>query len=675
MSLATPTPVLTPSRVLFRTNENAKVSCQSRANFQNELVTPVKVPLNFENSQPKLGDTHQVCTSRANFQNELVTPVKVPLNFENSEPKLGDTHQVFKGVKLSLKSWNSPHSPRVVLQPVSNVPIVTNSPQKLPVSNVPIVTNSPQRLPLQPVLKVANFEVALQPALKASNSPEKVALQADLKAASSPQKLTLVPVPKSSPLKSSPQKFTLVPVPKSSPLKSSPRKLPHSSPLKSSPRKLPHSSPLKSSPKTTKSSRSREPRKSHYKSPSKHLDASNSLQPSVENNSSSKISNSPNKLRHPSSSPQSSLQIKISSKSPARTPSKANKRRPSKCNANRSLLLSTDTSSINDFPQSNPFERLSSPFSSSNDTHAHMQRASSVAFSEPEDTDAAEQSDTLATVTDLDDTDMAETSDVDIHRNELPRKAQKRIFVGGLSHKTSYEQFKQFFEAFGQLQSAVLHTDRTRRVSRGFGFIQYKDTASMLKLLESKQLVLGGHEINCQVARPKWMAQGGQLTRKLFVGGLADITTSESLKEHFEQFGEVVNAVVMVNPATGSSRRFGFLTFKYCESLDIAQNTLQVIEGKPVSCRKAIPGALVATQANFQHNPMKIAHTFFPWTNQQGRPDWHHMPISPPWYGHHGHHVPSSPSSLPLLANFPIPLYTYSPGSSPVNRSISYMPS
>ena len=38
--------------------------------------------------------------------------------------------------------------------------------------------------------------------------------------------------------------------------------------------------------------------------------------------------------------------------------------------------------------------------------------------------------------------------------------------------------------------------------------------------------------------------------KKLFIGGLDYTTTDESLKEYFSQWGEVVDAKVMKDPAT-----------------------------------------------------------------------------------------------------------------------------
>lgn len=47
---------------------------------------------------------------------------------------------------------------------------------------------------------------------------------------------------------------------------------------------------------------------------------------------------------------------------------------------------------------------------------------------------------------------------------------------------------------------------------------------------------------------------------KLFVGSLSDETTSAGLRAHFEPFGAIAEAVVIVDRNTGASRNFGFVT-------------------------------------------------------------------------------------------------------------------
>ena len=49
--------------------------------------------------------------------------------------------------------------------------------------------------------------------------------------------------------------------------------------------------------------------------------------------------------------------------------------------------------------------------------------------------------------------------------------------------------------------------------------------------------------------------------KKVFVGSLPWAVNNDSLKELFAAMGEIVDAVVITDRATGRSRGFGFVTF------------------------------------------------------------------------------------------------------------------
>lgn len=78
--------------------------------------------------------------------------------------------------------------------------------------------------------------------------------------------------------------------------------------------------------------------------------------------------------------------------------------------------------------------------------------------------------------------------------------------------------------------------------------------------------------------------------RKLFVGGLHQDTTEETLKEYFERWGEVVDSVVMKDPHTKRSRGFGFITYKSVEMVDEAQSARpHRIDQRDVEVKRAMP--------------------------------------------------------------------------------------
>ncbi|OVA00691.1 RNA recognition motif domain [Macleaya cordata] len=78
---------------------------------------------------------------------------------------------------------------------------------------------------------------------------------------------------------------------------------------------------------------------------------------------------------------------------------------------------------------------------------------------------------------------------------------------------------------------------------------------------------------------------------KVFVGGLAWETQSETLHHHFEQFGEILEAVVITDKNTGRSKGYGFVTFRDPEAANRAcADPSPVIDGRRANCNLASLG-------------------------------------------------------------------------------------
>lgn len=78
--------------------------------------------------------------------------------------------------------------------------------------------------------------------------------------------------------------------------------------------------------------------------------------------------------------------------------------------------------------------------------------------------------------------------------------------------------------------------------------------------------------------------------RKLFIGGLSFDTDEKGLREHFEEWGEIVDCVVMRDPQSKRSRGFGFITYKDAESIDQAQaNRPHTLDSREVETKRAMP--------------------------------------------------------------------------------------
>ncbi|XP_024394383.1 uncharacterized protein [Physcomitrium patens] len=79
---------------------------------------------------------------------------------------------------------------------------------------------------------------------------------------------------------------------------------------------------------------------------------------------------------------------------------------------------------------------------------------------------------------------------------------------------------------------------------------------------------------------------------KVFVGGLAWETQRDTMRRHFEQFGDILEAVVITDKNTGRSKGYGFVTFRDSESAKKAcEDATPIIDGRRANCNLASLGA------------------------------------------------------------------------------------
>jgi len=79
---------------------------------------------------------------------------------------------------------------------------------------------------------------------------------------------------------------------------------------------------------------------------------------------------------------------------------------------------------------------------------------------------------------------------------------------------------------------------------------------------------------------------------KLFVGGLPYHTTDKSLRDHFEVYGDIEEAVVITDRSTGKSRGYGFVIMATKDAAERAcKEPNPIIDGRKANVNLAILGA------------------------------------------------------------------------------------
>lgn len=181
----------------------------------------------------------------------------------------------------------------------------------------------------------------------------------------------------------------------------------------------------------------------------------------------------------------------------------------------------------------------------------------------------------------------------------------RKIFVGGLAHKTTTQALREHFQRHGPIVDAVVLRWPDGR-SRGFGYVTFSDVSSATGALRESHHV-GGRAVDVKRAVPG--------TNKVFVGGLPQNTNAAELRKHFEGFGVVSDAVVMIDPSTNRSRGFGFVCFlpghegAAAVAAALAEYPNHRIRGKWIEVKSAAPPHKLAQKENQDDSPLSTNST------------------------------------------------------------------
>lgn len=85
------------------------------------------------------------------------------------------------------------------------------------------------------------------------------------------------------------------------------------------------------------------------------------------------------------------------------------------------------------------------------------------------------------------------------------------IYVGNLSYEVTEGDLQEAFEAFGQVESVKIITDKYSGRSKGFGFVEMSDKAEAQSAIEGlNDKELKGRTLNVNEARPRSESRGGR---------------------------------------------------------------------------------------------------------------------------------------------------------------------
>uniref|UniRef100_UPI00358F1FBE RNA-binding protein 24-B-like n=1 Tax=Myxine glutinosa TaxID=7769 RepID=UPI00358F1FBE len=99
-----------------------------------------------------------------------------------------------------------------------------------------------------------------------------------------------------------------------------------------------------------------------------------------------------------------------------------------------------------------------------------------------------------------------------------------KIFVGGLPYHTTDGSLRKFFEVFGDIDEAVVITDRQTGKSRGYGFVTMGERLAADRACKDPNPIIDGRKANVNLAylgaKPRLLQPGFALGLQALSSGV-----------------------------------------------------------------------------------------------------------------------------------------------------------
>ncbi|XP_066049527.1 nucleolin [Chamaea fasciata] len=161
-------------------------------------------------------------------------------------------------------------------------------------------------------------------------------------------------------------------------------------------------------------------------------------------------------------------------------------------------------------------------------------------------------------------------------QQEHQKGESKTLIVNNLSYAATEETLQEVFKKASSIKVPQNNQGRPK----GYAFVDFATAEDAREALNScNNTEIEGRTIRLEFSSPSWQkgnanARGGfsQQSKTLFVRGLSEDTTEETLRESFEGS---ISARIVTDRDTGSSKGFGFVDFSSAEDAKAAKEAME----------------------------------------------------------------------------------------------------
>ncbi|XP_059481193.1 RNA-binding protein 39 [Neocloeon triangulifer] len=186
----------------------------------------------------------------------------------------------------------------------------------------------------------------------------------------------------------------------------------------------------------------------------------------------------------------------------------------------------------------------------------------------------------------------------------------RTVFCMQLSQRVRARDLEEFFSSVGKVRDVrLIMCNKTRRF-KGISYVEFRDPESVALAMGLSGQRLLGVPIVVQHTQAEKNRQGNSMISmmsrgsagpcKLYVGSLHFNITEDMLKGIFEPFGKIESIQMQMDPETGRSRGYGFVTYRDSED---AKRALEQLNGFELAGRPMKVNTVTEKNEFFQMNP------------------------------------------------------------------------
>lgn len=178
-----------------------------------------------------------------------------------------------------------------------------------------------------------------------------------------------------------------------------------------------------------------------------------------------------------------------------------------------------------------------------------------------------------------------------MEKKKTPKRAESsddipsgtKVYLGNLPFTCDSAEVAGIIQEHGSVEMVEVIYDRNTGTSRGFAFAtmsSVEDANAVVENLDGSQY--GGRTLRVNLRDKSRTEQRNQSQHRVYIGNLSWDVNAEILSEVFREYGNLLNAKVVYDRATGRSRGFGFINFSKQSEAEAAVASLngKELEGR-----------------------------------------------------------------------------------------------